>query len=253
MPFTRLVTAFVLTLAACAAPTDDVDDVDDVDTDALPATYDFPSRFTDGSSVSYTGQAFRHLLIDDLKAHLGGMTARLDGGWFPTSGEVTAELDFYLVFDSATAGTVPIGLSTTPAPLQATYDDVATGKKLLDKLAGNDPIGQHEDWATDLVGWTEPGVTTPESLVRRWFGQLDAAAVAWSNGVRAEDPDGAPVTAVYLTADGIDLQQLLQKFLIGAIAFSQGTDDYLDDDLDGKGLLSDNTAPESEGAAYTAL
>ena len=41
------------------------------------------------------------------------------------------------------------------------------------------------------------------------------------------------VLPVHITAEGLDLQQLTQKFLLGAVNFSQGTDDYLDDDIDG--------------------
>ena len=38
----------------------------------------------------------------------------------------------------------------------------------------------------------------------------------------------------------------------GAVGFSQGADDYLDDDTEGKGLLADHTAAD-EGKPYTAL
>jgi hypothetical protein len=57
---------------------------------------------------------------------------------------------------------------------------------------------------------------------------------------------------VYVTPQGQDLNQLLDKFLRVGIAYSQATDDYLDDDLDDKGLLSEHAAYE-DGAAYTAL
>lgn len=57
---------------------------------------------------------------------------------------------------------------------------------------------------------------------------------------------------MFLTAHGQDLQQLLQKFLTGAVAFSQGSDDYLDDDLEGHGTRSSHGALE-DGKPYTAL
>jgi hypothetical protein len=236
--------------------TDDGTDTDggtDTDVTDYAHSYRFDSAFEQGDSVSYSGQVFRHVLISDMKSHLGGMTALLDGGdWYPVSGEVSAELDFYLSFDSSTSGSVPLYFSTDPAPAQGVYDDISSDKDLLGKLAGNDSVGQHMDWSTQFVGVGEPGSTNPEALVRAWFAEIDAQAVDWSNGSVPLDPSGAPVPAVYVTPDGRDLQQLLEKFLRGAVSFSQGTDDYLDDDLEGKGLNSDHTAAE-EGKPYTAL
>jgi len=224
--------------------------VDDTDDGAAAPTYTFASRFGDGSSVAYDGQTFRLILIEDLKSHVGGMTSRLDGGWFPAAGDVTAELQFYLAFDSETSGGLAHGRATTPGPVQTTYDDLSSGKDLWGKLAGNDAVGQHEDWTTALLG--APGYTSPEGLVRAWVAELDAAAVAWSNGDYPLAPGGGAVASVYLTADGRDLQQLLQKFLLGAVAWSQAADDYLDDDLEGKGLNADNTAAE-DGKPWSPL
>ncbi|MEZ4316161.1 MAG: DUF4856 domain-containing protein [Myxococcota bacterium] len=269
-PSPHLLPAVVLLLAGLAGcPTVDTDDDTDTETtdtdadtdtdtdgdaDIVPSAdhYRFPSR-GDASvdSVSYDGQVFRNLLIEDMKIHIGGLTSRLDGGFFPAAGDVRGELEFYFEFDSATSGTLPIGFDPGTA-VQATYDDVSTEKDLVGKIAGNDAVGQHVDWSTGFVGWADPAVTTPESLVRHWFDTLDAQAVDWSIGTYPLDPSGAPVPAVYLTSDGRDLQQLLQKFLGGAVSFSQGADDYLDDDEPGKGLLSDHSVLEA-GEPYTAL
>lgn len=214
--------------------------------------YAFASRFDGEDSVNYDGQVFRHLLIEDMKSWIGGVTGRVDSGWFPVSGEVEAELLFYYAFDSGSGGSVPIGKITDPAALQATYNDVSTDKDLVGKMAGNDAVGQHKDWATDMVGWGAPGSTSPDGLARAWIRQIDAAAVARSNGDIPLDPTGAPLSSVYLTPEGHDLQQLLQKFITGAVAFSQGADDYLDDDLEGKGLNSDHSGPDGD-SNYTAL
>jgi len=255
----RLLLLLLLAVPLSGCPTGDDDDSandDDAtadDDDGVPETYRFASRLGDGSdSVANSGQVFRHVLISDMKSRIGGMTDRLDAGWFPVAGEVVGELDFYFAFDGSSAGSLDHGISTDPAPLQTTYDDIASGKDLVGKLAGNDAVGQHADWSTDMVGWTADGVTTPESLVRAWFAQVESQAIDWSNGDYPLDPAGAPVAAVYVTDDGTDLQQLIQKFLLGAVAFSQGADDYLDDDTDGKGLRSDHSAVE-DGANYTAL
>ena len=215
--------------------------------------YAFESRFSPGeTSVIHTGQTVRQILIKDMKSWIGGMTGRIDSGWFPTSGEVTAELEFYVDFDGASSGSVPMLLTTDPAAAQATYGEISTSANLVGKIAGNDAVGQHEDWSTAFVGWSDPAVTTPESLVRLWIQQLDDAAVDRSIGTVPLDPGGSPVSAIYLTAEGQDLQQLIEKFLHGAIGFSQAADDYLDDDTDGKGLLAGNAAAE-DGKPYTGL
>ena len=219
----------------------------------LLTEYAFGSRLDGSDSVSYSGQVFRNLLISDLKSHLGGVSDRIESGaFFPVDGDVYDEIDFYLTFKSDTSGLLsPLFDTELPAD-QGTYDDVSSGKNLVDKLAGNDEAGQHVDWQNGLVGWDSlPGVT-PEQLVRHWADLIDAQAVATANGNAPLDPDGQPIRSVYLTPEGQDLQQLLEKFLGGAIAFSQGADDYLDDDLEDKGLLSDHTNVE-EGKNYTAL
>jgi hypothetical protein len=56
---------------------------------------------------------------------------------------------------------------------------------------------------------------------------------------------------VHLTAEGHDLNQLVEKFLNVAITFSQGVDDYLDSDVEGKGLHASNEPVE--GVEYTDL
>ena len=87
-------------------------------------------------------------------------------------------------------------------------------------------------------------------------------AVQISNGEFEKTPDNQDITKPYITATEADLAQLVQKFLLGAVAFSQGADDYLDyDEVDangvdlvaaGKGLFGDNTALK-DGKKYTPL
>ena len=238
-------------LVGCSSGTDDDTAArgDDDDVSGVPDDYSFTSRFDEASSVSYSGQVMRQVLIADLKGHVGGLQGRLDSGWFPADAdEVQAELDFYFRFDSSTSGALEHSLSTNPSPLQSTWDDISTDKDLVGKLAGNDPEGQHVDWTEAFVGY---GAASPEALVSAWFEELGEASVQYANGKGAVDPSGAPLPP-HVTADGRDLQQLLEKFLRGAVSYSQGTDDYLDDDLDGKGLLADHSAAD-DGANYTAL
>lgn len=218
----------------------------------VPERYEFNSRFTpDQSSVAYSGQALRQTLIEDLKAHIGGLTDRIDSQAFaPQPGDVQEELQFFYAFSQDAATGVAPRLNPAPGRLQASYADFGANANLQSKIAGNDPEGQHQDWSTGFVGW--PGASSPEGLVLDWFAQLDAAAVARMNGEIPTDPSGAAISKVYLTAQGQDLQQLIQKFLGAAVAFSQGTDDYLDDDLEGKGLNASNLTADGSNP-YTPL
>jgi hypothetical protein len=185
-----------------------------------------------------------------MKSYIGGITDTLNTGAFPAVGETEAALGFYFDFDSSVGGTVSILTNPDPGACQGTYDDVSSGKDLNGKIAGNDATGQHKDWSTDFVGWDG---SSPEALVRTWIGDIDAQAAGWNGGAHEyRDPAGDRITKVFVTPEGLDYQQLLQKFIRGAVAFSQGTDDYLDDDTDGKGLNSDHTGPD-DGDPYTSL
>lgn len=225
----------------------------DSDDTKAPSTYSFVHDETGQSSVSYDGQVMRHMLIADLTAHIGGLTARIDSEeFFPESGDLLEELNFYYEFDSSSSGDVAIALSTEPQLLQEVYNDVSTDKDLKGKIAGNDPEGQHKDFSAGFVGWQVEGVTSPDSLIQHWFNQLEEMAVDRAQGDIGQDPQDEPLQAVFVNEQGVDLQQLIQKFLGVAVAFSQGTDDYLDDDVAGSGLNADNAELE-DGRSYTAL
>jgi hypothetical protein len=240
---------------------DDTDTPDDTDTtpvDDYEFSYACDSTLAGESSISYSGQVFRQVLIGEMKSHLSAMTARLnDGTLTPVSGDITRELEFYFDFDSATSGDIDLYLTTTPAAQQSTFNDVSSGKDLNGKIAGNDATGQSKDWSTEFVGIGAAGSTNPEALVRGWFAEIDAQAVAWANDGAPLGPDGLPVAKVFLMPDGRDLQQLLEKFIRGSLSLSQGADDYLDNDIDGKGLLSDHTAldqnDDGTDKSYTKL
>ncbi len=208
----------------------------------VPDTYHYPSQFIDGQdSAVYSGQILRHVLIDDMKSYIGGLTARIDDqSLVPASGEVSESLNFYLRFDSTTSGAIQPLLTCDPAPVQTPYDDISTGKDLVGKLAGNDPAGEHQDWSTAFVGWNAEQGPTPEALLGHWFAVLDEQAVARAQGEVPLDPSGQAIAAVHVTPAGLDLQQLIQKFLLGAVVYSQGLDDYLDDDVEGSGLNASN-------------
>jgi hypothetical protein len=242
------------TTGDAADTTDSGGDTGQTDTAGTPSTYAFESRFAPGaSSVDYAGQTFRHLLIAELGNELSRLTARIDdGSYFPKAGDVAAALNFYFLFDSQTAGTTPLTVTTRLPLLQATYDDVSSGKFLKEKLAGNDKATDYVDWSTGFKGWTGDGVTSPESLVTALFAKVDALAVDRANGTIPNGPTGEPIKSATVTPEGYDLRELLTKLLAGGIAYHQAADDYLDDATAGKGLLADNTKAE-EGKPYTAL
>ncbi len=217
---------------------------------ASEAAYTFESRFEPGvSSVAYDGQTMRHLLIVELNSYIGSLTRQIDDASFQPDeeGEVVAALDFYFRFDSAAYGSEELGITTEPGTLQTTWDDVSTGKDLVGKLAGNDAATDHKDWSAEFAGWSDEsiaqhggGVGSPEQLVIAFFETLEANALDRADGGERLGP-GGEVLPIHVTTSGQDLQQLVQKFLTGAIAFSQGADDYLDDDIEGKGMLAPNT------------
>jgi len=62
------------------------------------------------------------------------------------------------------------------------------------------------------------------------------------------------VTAAYVTANGWDTNQLLQKFLHVAVSFSQAAEDYLLlEGRPGKGLLADNDSVAKAGQNFSTL
>ena len=99
-----------------------------------------------------------------------------------------------------------------------------------------------------------------DAFAQAMFHKLDELAVMHSEGNPPLDIDGNAITKAFVDADGIDWQQMAQKFLLGAVAFSQGTNDYLykiagvpGDD----GQIDDSTAKPNatsdEGAPYSEM
>ena len=106
-----------------------------------------------------------------------------------------------------------------------------------------------------VIGWGGDTLT-PEAVLLDLFGRVEALVIARFEGRIPTDPDEVRIPAPFVSAEGVDYRQLILKYLAGAIALSQAADDYLDDDLPGKGLLSDNTVPVASGGEtkpYTAL
>lgn len=212
--------------------------------------YDFVSRFDETkSSVDYSGQIARHILIKELFNYIKG-DFKAHAASLPKA-ELLVELNKFYKIAEADYATIwedkALTLTTTPGAKQQTLFAVSKSHKdLSGKIAGNDKSGQHKAWnedTTTFVGWSGLAVNTPEGLVEHFFDLLADRALS-----QAITPNGKEVASHYVTADGLDLNQLIQKFLYGAVAFSQGADDYLDA---GKGLDASNT--QDSDKSYTKL
>jgi len=236
-----------------------VSETDAEEGEATPATYNFTSKVTDGvTSVSYSGQATRHLLIMDLKALIG--TADLYDVTQDEAGkeEVLERLNrIYAVGTKTVAGKLnlidenvfdgdmeatPVSISVE-APLvltQTDYSALSGDKNLQGKIAGQD-----NDLTNTFVGWdvtiTEAQTDNdrPEVLIQSWFEAIADLAT---------DSDDA---TTFVSAEGLDYQQLVQKLLLGAVTYSQTAEDYF---KPSKGLLKQNSAGDKDGAKdYTGL
>jgi hypothetical protein len=229
-------------LAACAPTQPEPDPLE------VPVSYTFESRFSPGeSSVTYSGQAARHTMI----AEVLGFADRIADDDAPVAADIVDGFNyFYDYANQGGTGADPITLVIdNGALLQEDLVDIGSVVSLRDKMPENDA-----SFDGTVVGY--PGDLTPDGVVQSLFAEAAALVVDRSLNGPLESPQGAQIASHLVTADGRDLEQLLQKFLTGAVAFSQATDDYLDDDAEGKGLLSDHTGPvvkDGVDKPYTAL
>ena len=227
-----------------------------------PSIYAFERE--GASSVAYLGQSTRQVVIEDLVGLIKTISDEVLSGQnldrYDTPEEVFAFLTpLYEQGGAADPNrAIPSLVADGDSMRQSTYADL-NDANLQAKLAGNDTVTDHADWnGGDFVGWETANLVTdgegtlgapdtPESLLFAFFWTFATQA---ADGATGSAPiDGA--TPLYLTPDGLDLTQLIEKFLLGAVNFSQGTDDYLDDDVEGKGLLAENEIGGDE--TYTTL
>jgi len=201
--------------------------------------------------VSYTGQTKRHILIEDLVAEMNALEENLD----VAPEDVFGQLNFYFDFDSDSSDDITTlfnardlgGNAILPENSgELTYGSIASGKNLIGKIAGQDEpehlIGG------EFFGWE--GVANPVEMVNYFFNKLATEATDGASPqieIAGQD-EPQTVTTVTVDAQGLDYRQLVQKFLLGAVTFSQGTTDYLQTDFGS----ADNLAPESEGSAFGA-
>lgn len=215
----------------------------------LPSTYDV------ADSISYSGQVARHLLINELNDYINsGLQADLDAGAITTRDEALSVLMSYFSGDYETeVADRALTTSTILDKKQSTLREISSSSKdLVGKIAGNDATGQHKDWSTEFVAFGDKGTRSPQQEIERLLGLIADNAAEFIAGNTRQDALGNDITKVYLGENGLDYKQLVQKILLGSVAFSQGADDYLDDDTENKGLLTDHTAVV-DGKTYTNL
>ena len=185
----------------------------------VPSVYEFESRFTAGqSSVVYTGQTVRNLLLQDLKIFTDALGK--DGAQPATAEDM---LKFYAHDDSYNMTTL-----TKPkdgsAALESKYSSISTGKNLNGKI-----------YKETLIEY--PGKTADDK-VREWI-QIIAD--------NSQDPNKLGTPAVYTTDDGLDLSQMINKVLIGTVPYYQATGNYL------KKLFDKGNSAAKEGKTYTDM
>ena len=163
---------YTITLSILFIGCESDDTVSSTDTTVdIPITYSFDSRFNTGeSSVSYSGQVVRNLLIAEIKSSIGtASTATLNS-----------------LFNNDDSAAVISGTNTT-------FHSIST-KNLSGKISGASVIGFD---------------VTPTELMTGWFDLVGGTT---------------PVQVV----EGMHMDQLIGKGLLGMVAYYQGTSVYMD-------------------------
>jgi hypothetical protein len=231
-------------LVACDGSSNNSTSADQVNDSKTPApkTYNFTnSTYTaePADSVSYTGQVARQLLIMGMVDTMEAMerSAKTKAGFL-------ADLDLFMsgdgVDDAETGFRLKNGEADGSDILDAvTYRDISSGKNLDGKIAGGNGEGGGE--TSKLIdgkffGWEgktedDQSINLPIALVDSWMAALASQAVDGAAfTVPVVNAGDVNVNSVHYDEQGRNHRQLLQKFLMGAVSFSQGTNDYFQSD-----------------------
>ena len=164
------------------------------------------------NSVSYSGQVARHILHDSLKVLAG----RGDGG--ANSASLKAEmLSYFSGSDKNKAILAPLSKGTFIIK-QSTLNEISTGKNIEGKFYNG-----------AMMAW--PGSMKGRDVA---FHMIERASIA-NKGVDLEN--------------GYNWPQLISKFTMGAMAYSQAVDNYLDEKLEAN--TKPNNKPYKDGTQYT--
>jgi len=179
----------------------------DNDTDTMtmetPTEFVFESRFEEHageSSVSYSGQVVRNLLVNDIKSLIA---SNVGGGNTATINSMMANDDPNLAIYTGSS------LNT----LQTKYHDISTSQ-LNDRLAA-------------VTSYTDPGYgANAQDMITGWIAESEGYSVR---------------------PGGLDLGQMTQKVMWGAIAYWQGTSKYMSK------IPNDDNTMSDDGDPYTAM
>ncbi len=164
------------------------------------------------NSVSYSGQVARHVLHDSLKVLAG----RGDGG--ANSATLKAEmLSYFSGSDKNKAILAPVTKGAFVIK-QGTLNEISSGKNIEGKFYNG-----------AMMAW--PGSMKGREVALH---MIDRASIA-NKGVDAEN--------------GYNWPQLISKFTMGAMAYSQAVDNYLDEKLEAN--TKPNNKPYKDGKPYT--
>ena len=206
-----------LFLTACGSD-DEPDPTDGEGKIEVPQAYVFDSRFEEGvSSVSYSGQVVRNLLLQDLKSLTDSVGK--DGAQSVTVDDL---LQLY-AYDDSLDLTTRTSTGSLGA-LEDKYSSLSTGKNLVGKISGDPVIGYNR---------------TADELVRDWFEGI---------ANNSDDSNKLGTAMAYTTDDGVDMSQMINKVLIGAVPYYQATGVYLNSLLE-----RDNSAARDGTDPYTAM
>jgi len=164
------------------------------------------------NSVSYSGQIARHVLHDSLKKAAG----KGDGG--NNAAEVEAlMLAYFNGSEEDLAIIAPASKDGFPVK-QSTVNEISKGKNISGKFYN----GAMTAWPGN-----QSGVDVALQMIK--------LAAASEQG--------------YDPVNGMDWGQLISKFTLGAMAYNQAVDNYLDEKLEADNKPNDK--PYSDGAHYT--
>jgi hypothetical protein len=164
------------------------------------------------NSVSYSGQVARYVLHDSLKK----LASKGDGG--ANAAEIEAQMMAYFKgSDEDLKIIAPAGKDGFPVK-QSMINEISKGKNISGKF-----------YKGAMPAWpgNKTGVEVLEHMIK--------AAAASNGGFDAEN--------------GYDWGQLISKFTLGAMAYNQAVDNYLDEKLEMG--AKPNSKPYKDGAYYT--
>ncbi|MEM9369962.1 MAG: DUF4856 domain-containing protein [Pseudomonadota bacterium] len=164
------------------------------------------------NSVSYTGQTARYVLHDSLKKLAG----KGDGGG--NAADIEAQMMSYLKGSDGDLEIIaPTGKDGFPVK-QKTVNEISKGKNLEGKFYN----GAMPAWPGDMTG-------------REAVAHMVKHAAKSKSGFDAEN--------------GYDWAQIISKFTLGAVSYSQAVDNYLDEKMQADN--KPNGKPYKDGAYYT--